>query len=101
MRKLLYLFIAALSLLGCNKNSDPDLIFGSLPEERVAERNAELKSKLLESAGGWKAFLRTSLRGGGMAFTCSLMGRMALKCYLIFLMQRLLLLKHLPTVLNT
>lgn len=68
MRKILYLFIAALSFMGCNKNSDPDLIFGSQPEERMAERNAELKTKLLESAGGWKAFLRTSLRGGGYGF---------------------------------
>lgn len=68
MNKLIYLFIATFLFVGCNKNLDPDLTFGKLPEERIAERNAELKNKLVESPAGWKAFLRTSLRGGGYGF---------------------------------
>ena len=68
MNKLIYLFIATFLFIGCNKNLDTDLTFDKLPEERIAERNAELKNKLLESPDGWKAFLRTNLRGGAYGF---------------------------------
>lgn len=68
MKKILFILIALFAVASCNKNLDPDLTFGELPEERMAERNAELQNKLLESANGWKAFLRTSLRGGAYSY---------------------------------
>lgn len=66
MRKLIYLFLLA-ALAGCVKH-DVDLVFDKLPEERMQERNAELKSKLLEGENGWKGFLRTSASGSGYGF---------------------------------
>ena len=64
MKKLIYLFFAVLVFAGCNKNIDPDLTFGKLPEERMAERNAELKSKLTGAENGWIASLTTGASGG-------------------------------------
>lgn len=66
MKKLTYLFLL-ISLAGCVKH-DVSLVFDKLPEERMKERNAELQSKLLEGANGWKAFLRTSAQGSGFGF---------------------------------
>ncbi|MCU7694310.1 DUF4302 domain-containing protein [Haoranjiania flava] len=68
MKNILLLFTGVLVLLSCNKSLEPDLTFGKLPEERMAERNAELKAKLLEGSNGWKAVLRTSLRGGAYGY---------------------------------
>jgi hypothetical protein len=67
MKNLIYLFVVAFFLTSCVKH-EVELIFDKLPEERMAERNAELRSKLVESTTGWKAYLRTSLRGGGYSF---------------------------------
>ena len=54
-------------LASCAKQK-VDLLFDKLPEVRMAERNAELRAKLTENANGWKAFMRTSAKGGGYGF---------------------------------
>lgn len=61
------MLIALFALTSCEKDKI-DLLFDKKPEERMLEKNAELKSKLLEAPNGWKAVLRTSLRGGGYGF---------------------------------
>lgn len=68
MRNLLYICSFGLLLLAaCSKPEVADL-FDKLPEERMLERNAELKDVLLNAPNGWKAFLKTSLNGGGYGF---------------------------------
>ncbi|WP_300601716.1 DUF4302 domain-containing protein [Niabella sp.] len=66
MQKLLYILLGTL-LFACNK-AKVDYVFDKLPEQRMKERNAELQNLLTGSANGWKAFLRTSLNGGGYGF---------------------------------
>ncbi|MCF3110446.1 DUF4302 domain-containing protein [Niabella sp. CC-SYL272] len=66
MRKLLYILLGAL-LFSCSK-AKVDYVFDQLPEQRMKERNAALQNLLTGSANGWKAFLRTSLNGGGYGF---------------------------------
>jgi hypothetical protein len=63
MKRIYILLIAAASFFGCTK-SDVDLIFDSLPEERINVRLTELQNKLLESPSGWKASLTTNASGG-------------------------------------
>lgn len=60
---LIYMF-GALLLLGCQKNSEVDLKFDGLPEQRMNERLTELRTKLLDSENGWNASLNTGGKGG-------------------------------------
>jgi len=66
MKQFFILLTAIFSLAGCKKNDDR--VFDKLPEERMSERNAELRDKLLGSPNGWKGYLKTSYKGGGYAF---------------------------------
>lgn len=66
MRNLLYIFLAVV-LFSCSKGK-VDYVFDKLPEQRMKERNSELQNLLTGSTTGWKAFLRTSLRGSGYGF---------------------------------
>lgn len=67
MRKLLYILLAVMLFASCAKPK-VDYVFDKLPEQRMIERNAELKNILLSSPGGWKVFMRTSLNGSGYGF---------------------------------
>lgn len=66
MRNLLYILLG-MALFSCSKGK-VDYVFDKLPEQRMIERNAVLQNVLESSATGWKAFLRTSLRGSGYGF---------------------------------
>lgn len=57
MKKLI-LLSTAIFLFGCTK-SESDLVFDKLPEQRVEERNAELRAALVEAENGWNAVLTT------------------------------------------
>lgn len=67
MKNILYIIIAGLLLSSCNKH-EAEMLFDQKPEERMIQRNSELRSKLLEAPNGWKASLRTNLRGGAYGF---------------------------------
>lgn len=65
---LLYiLVIFSCFFVACQKN-EVESIFDKLPEERMVERNQELKNALIENENGWKAFLKTSASGSGFGF---------------------------------
>ncbi|MGN7784170.1 DUF4302 domain-containing protein [Niabella sp. 22666] len=66
MRNLLYILLS-ITLFSCSKGK-VDYVFDKLPEQRMIERNSELQNLLAGSTTGWKAFLRTSLRGNGYGF---------------------------------
>lgn len=66
MRNLVYILLGII-FISCNK-AKVDYIFDKLPEERMVERNAELQNLLTGANTGWKAFLRTSLKGSGYGF---------------------------------
>lgn len=63
---LIYILIAFL-FVACQKEAT-EYVFDKKPEERMAERNQELRSKLVSSADGWKVFIRTSAKGSGYGF---------------------------------
>ncbi len=65
---IVYILIAAVCLFTACKKQGVESVFDKLPEERMAERNQELRTKLTENKDGWKAFLRTSANGGGYGF---------------------------------
>lgn len=68
MKNIIFILLASCYLLsGCNKDK-VELLFDAKPETRMKERNEELKSNLISSPNGWKAYLRTSLRGGAYGF---------------------------------
>lgn len=62
MKKWLILLIAGMVFISCNK-AKVDLLFGKLPEERMVERNTQLKEQLRGAPNGWKAVMKTSLKG--------------------------------------
>jgi hypothetical protein len=62
MKKLLYIFSAAIMFTACNK--DTAKIFDETPEERMSARIDELNTALIGSEHGWSAFLSTSGSGG-------------------------------------
>jgi hypothetical protein len=67
-QNLIYSLIVAVCLFTACKKQGVENVFDKLPEERMAERNQELRTKLTENIHGWKAFLRTSANGGGYGF---------------------------------
>lgn len=58
MRKLFILLFIPILFIGCKKEG-AELLFDAEPQERMAQRIAELENKLLESQSGWKATLNT------------------------------------------
>ncbi|WP_300600747.1 DUF4302 domain-containing protein [Niabella sp.] len=66
MNKIVVILLVALIANGCRKN-DVALVNGGLPEERMAERLAELRSQLTGAQNGWLASLTTTA-GGGYGF---------------------------------
>lgn len=60
------MLLIAVIMAGCRKN-EVTLVNGGLPEERIAERLAELRGKLTGAENGWMAALTTSA-GGGYGF---------------------------------
>lgn len=65
---IVYIFITVACLFIACKKQGVESVFDKLPEERMAERNQELRSRLVENPQGWKAFLRTSANGGAYGF---------------------------------
>ena len=68
MKKIIYILSIGLLLISSCSKPEVEPLFDKLPEERMLERNAELTGVLLGGENGWKAFLKTSLRGGGYGF---------------------------------
>lgn len=58
--------LVALSFFSC-RQTETELLFDAVPEERMSERLAELQNKLTESETGWIATLPTA-NGGGYGF---------------------------------
>lgn len=67
-------------LSSCAKQ-EVELLFEKKPEERMLERNAELRNILLGSTNGWKGVLRTSLRGGSYGFYMNFGSNEAVEMY--------------------
>ncbi|WP_018628311.1 DUF4302 domain-containing protein [Niabella aurantiaca] len=66
MNKIIIVSLIAVIIAGCRKN-EVALVNGGLPEERMAARLTELRSKLTGAENGWVASLTTS-GGGGYGF---------------------------------
>ncbi|MBS7565726.1 DUF4302 domain-containing protein [Mucilaginibacter sp. Bleaf8] len=69
MKKLLFLFMAILAIVGCKK-SEKELVFGDKPEVRMQQDINEVNTLLASSSNGWIANLSTSA-GGGFGFYMS------------------------------
>lgn len=66
--KNIFSVILILCLFASCQKHEVEMVFDQNPETRMLERNAELRSKLLESPNGWKGSLRTSLNGSAYGF---------------------------------
>ncbi|WP_289013097.1 DUF4302 domain-containing protein [uncultured Capnocytophaga sp.] len=53
MKKLIYLFVGALTIFACQKN-EPDDLFGKSPSKRFEENQSELRNALTSASQGWK-----------------------------------------------
>ena len=53
MKKLIYLFVGALTIFACQKN-EPDDLFGKSPSKRFEENQSELRNTLTSASQGWK-----------------------------------------------